>query len=76
VQETDAGEVHWIIETKGRVWEDTPAKDEAISYWCKKVAEQTGIQWRYIRVNQADFEGKQWEGFRELDDFDRKFDTP
>lgn len=30
VQETKAGGVNWIIETKGRVWEGTTAKDEAI----------------------------------------------
>ncbi|MBN2373372.1 DEAD/DEAH box helicase family protein [bacterium] len=72
VQETDVGEVHWIIETKGRVWEGTLAKDEAIAYWCKKVGEQTGIRWRYVRINQADFERKQWESFGELGDFAMK----
>ena len=30
VQKTEAGEVNWIIETKGRVWEGTEAKDEAM----------------------------------------------
>ena len=30
VQKTKAGEVNWIIETKGRVWEGTTAKDEAL----------------------------------------------
>ncbi|MBI2351743.1 MAG: hypothetical protein HYV00_09785 [Deltaproteobacteria bacterium] len=38
-----AGAVNWIIETKGREWEDTLAKDAAISDWCKKVSAQTGI---------------------------------
>jgi type III restriction enzyme len=34
VQETSAGEVNWIIETKGRVWEGTTAKDDALHAWC------------------------------------------
>jgi type III restriction enzyme len=56
VQETKAGEFNWIIETKGRVWEGTTAKDEAIREWCARVAEATGTMWRYVRVDQADFD--------------------
>ena len=56
VQATPAGEVHWILETKGRVWEGTEAKDAAISEWCMRVAKQTRQQWRFARVNQAAFE--------------------
>jgi len=55
VQKTDKGEVNWIIETKGRVWEDTKAKDAAMTDWCARVSEQTGEQWCYDRVNQIDF---------------------
>jgi type III restriction enzyme len=56
VQKTKAGEVNWIIETKGRVWEGTTAKDEAIREWCERIAEATGVSWRYVRVDQADFD--------------------
>ena len=42
VQKTKAGEVNWIIETKGRVWEGTAAKDEAIEDWCERVSAATG----------------------------------
>lgn len=56
VQKTKAGEVNWIIETKGRVWEGTGAKDEAIRDWCERIAEATGTAWRYVRVNQVDFD--------------------
>jgi hypothetical protein len=38
VQKTKAGEVNWIIETKGRVWEGTAAKVEAIREWCERIA--------------------------------------
>ena len=54
VQKADDQEVNWIIETKGRVWEGTRAKDEAIGSWCRRVSEQTSEQWRYIRINQKD----------------------
>lgn len=57
VQKTGAGEVNWIIETKGRVWESTVAKDNAIQEWCRRVSAATGKTWRYCRVNQAEFKG-------------------
>jgi type III restriction enzyme len=56
VQVTPKGEVNWIIETKGRVWEGTGAKDQAARDWCAKVTEATGATWRYNRVNQSDFD--------------------
>lgn len=55
VQKTDEREVNWIIETKGRVWEDTVAKDEAITEWCKRISKATKSQWKFVRVNQVDF---------------------
>jgi len=66
VQQVDGGEVKWIIETKGRVWEDTEAKDRAIRLWCKKVTDQTGEQWRYLRVNQTEFQAHTWSSFEDL----------
>jgi type III restriction enzyme len=57
VQKTAAGETNWIVETKGRVWEDTKSKDQAIDLWCRQISEKTGEQWRYLRVNQVDFMG-------------------
>src|SRR5712691_1779970 len=56
VQKTDQRAVSWIIETKGRVWEGTEAKDAAMHDWCARVTEQTGQRWQYARVNQSDFE--------------------
>ena len=58
VQKTKAGEVNWIIETKGRVWEGTGAKDEAIREWCERITEAAGSTWRYVRVDQIDFEAR------------------
>jgi len=56
VQSSEDGEVHWIVETKGRVWEGTTAKDDAIQEWCERISEATGAPWHYMRVNQTDFE--------------------
>ena len=56
VQRTGQGEVNWIIETKGRVWEDTDAKDTAMRDWCARISQQTGQRWEYTRVNQSAFE--------------------
>jgi type III restriction enzyme len=56
IQKTTAGEVHWIIETKGRVWEGTEAKDAAIRDWCQRVTEQTEQRWGFARVNQITFQ--------------------
>lgn len=58
VQKMQAEEVTWIIETKGRVWEGTTAKDEAMREWCERIAEATGASWRYARVDQADFDSR------------------
>lgn len=55
VQDTHIGEIDWIIETKGRVWEDTKIKDAAMRAWCSRVNEETGANWRYIRINQSEF---------------------
>lgn len=56
VQRTEAGEVNWIIETKGRVWEGTEAKDEAIKIWCERISRETGATWRYVRIDQSGFD--------------------
>jgi len=66
VQKTENGEINWIIETKGRVWEGTTAKDEAIQTWCERVSEVTGTPWRYIRINQSLFDSKTWGSLEQL----------
>jgi type III restriction enzyme len=56
VQKTAKGEINWILETKGRVWEGTEAKDDAINLWCERITEQTGKPWKFFRINQVGFE--------------------
>lgn len=71
VQQTEAGEVNWIIETKGRVWEGTEAKDEAIRSWCARVTEQTDVAWKFKRVNQVDFDRREYATVAEVLDGSR-----
>lgn len=66
VQKTASGEVNWIIETKGRVWEGTAAKDDAMDEWCRRIVEVTDGEWRYHRVNQSEFEGSNATSLRAL----------
>lgn len=56
VQKTDNGDVNWIIGTKGRVFEGTEAKDQAIGEWCARISERTDQRWRFCRINQLSFE--------------------
>ena len=53
VQITEQGEVNWIIETKGRLWEGTEAKDAAMRDWCARISQQRDERWEYARVDQS-----------------------
>lgn len=66
VQDSGSGEVNWIIETKGRVWEGTEAKDEAVRDWCRRVTASAGKKWLYLRVNQREFDGVKISSLDEL----------
>ena len=65
MQTAELGEVNWIIETKGRVWEGTAAKDEAMKIWCARVSAATGRTWHYARINQSEFEGRRPDALSE-----------
>jgi type III restriction enzyme len=66
VQKGKPGEVNWIIETKGRIWESTAAKDAAIADWCNKVSAQTKTTWRYQRIDQIVFGAGNFDTFADL----------
>lgn len=59
-------EVNWIIETKGRQFENLEYKEASIKEWCKKVSNQFGEDWRYVRVDQAVFKPGQFTTFADL----------
>lgn len=58
--------VHWIIETKGRVFEALPYKEASIREWCRKVSSQVNEDWHYLRVDQAIFESTKYHKFESL----------
>lgn len=58
--------VNWVIETKGRVWEGTKIKDAAMKNWCERVSAATGETWRYVRINQTDFDAQKARGLSDL----------
>lgn len=66
VQKTTAGDVNWIIETKGRVWEGTEQKDAAIRYWCEQVTVAARQPWQYMRVDQTIFKPSVLPAFADL----------
>ncbi len=55
-QATQAGPVYWIIETKGREFDDTDTKAKHMTRWCEEVSQESGERWRYIKVSQATFQ--------------------
>ena len=66
VQKTQDGAVNWIVETKGREYENVQHKDESIEDWCEKISAQTGRTWRYLKVPQAVFDRQEWTSFGKL----------
>ena len=66
VQETPGGEVNWIVETKGREYDDVAHKDASICDWCEKIATQTGHPWRYLKVPQHHFDASSALTFGQL----------
>lgn len=46
--------VYYLVETKGRVDQDVPAKARAANEWCKS-ASASGIKWKYLYVPETLF---------------------
>ena len=65
-RDLDGKIINWVIETKGRVWEGTEEKDAAMQDWCRRVSDATGDLWKYIRVNQAEFQDD-FKSFRDAE---------
>jgi type III restriction enzyme len=66
IQSTPAGEVSWIVETKGRMFADVAYKDRGIRAWCHAIREQAGQDWRYMRVDQLVFDKGQYATLGDL----------
>jgi len=72
VQKAGKGEINWILETKGRVWEGTEAKDEAIEDWCRRITKRTKQTWRFKRIGQSTFEEQVPKSLKEATDSSKK----
>jgi hypothetical protein len=59
-------ECNYIIETKG--WEDlgVARKDMRAIQWCKDATALSGVAWRYLKVREMLFRGRQWRSLSEL----------
>ncbi len=74
----DYGDVHYLVETKGREDTDVPNKDRAATIWAESATELTGHEWRYVKVLQKTFNDLQpvvfadcaYMGIVQLDMFD------
>ena len=66
IQNTPDGEVNWIIETKGRHFDNLSRKDAAIRDWCSRVSRQLDQVWRYKRVDQILFNASGAKSFASL----------
>lgn len=66
IQNTSAGEVNWIIETKGRHFENLSRKDAAIHDWGSRVSRQLNQVWKYKRVDQVVFNASRAQSFASL----------
>jgi|GEM_PF-1760447 len=56
----------FVIETKGRVDIDVKPKDDRIKRWCDDTSRLTGDSWKFIRINQEEFEKHRFKSIEEL----------
>jgi type III restriction enzyme len=56
----------WLIETKGREDVEVALKDQAAENWCENATKLTKLNWKYLKVNQNDFEKLHPDSFQEL----------
>ncbi|MCS6988978.1 MAG: DEAD/DEAH box helicase family protein [Chloroherpetonaceae bacterium] len=59
-------EKRWIIETKGREDIEVALKDNAAMNWRDIATALTGIEWKYVKVLQKEFEELRPDNFAEL----------
>ena len=56
----------YLIETKGLEEAELRLKMKHAKEWCKKVAELTDTQWRYLKISREDFENYKMQSFQTL----------
>jgi type III restriction enzyme len=55
----DSAGNHWLLETKGQETIDVLRKDAAALRWCENATTLTGKQWKYVKVQQKEYEALQ-----------------
>jgi type III restriction enzyme len=68
VQKVKQATVSWIIETKGREFEDTDEKAAHMTRWCKEVSDVSENDWRFLKVSQPLFDDFSRSGARTFSD--------
>ena len=58
--------VHWLIETKGAETKEVTFKDRSAALWCENATDLTGVQWRYLKVNQKELKQLQPDSLVDL----------
>ena len=58
------GDAHWIVETKGREYPGTEEKDAALRDWCRRATTATGDTWKFLRIDQRNFDPLEGEVHR------------
>ncbi len=75
IQNTGAGIINWVIETKGREFENTDEKAEHMERWCSEVSAICNESWRYLKIKQPvfdDFSRTAARSFDELLTWDKR----
>ena len=63
----DCAGVHCLVETKGLQDINVARKDQAAHDWTRRATELTGVQWRFAKVLQADFEAQNPAAFADCE---------
>ncbi len=59
---------HFVLETKGRVDVDVEYKDKRMITWCEDASRITGVDWKFVRIDEEDFRMYNFRSLAELID--------
>lgn len=69
VQKVSGKEIFWIIETKGKIYDNVEYKDAAIKEWCERISKIKGKGiWKYVRVNQIEVSNRKFKDLNSFED--------
>ncbi len=59
-------DTNFVLETKGREDVDVKFKDKRIVAWCRDASNITGKSWKYVRINEEDFNKYHFDNLKDL----------